>query len=185
MPLSASFPLAAAGLALLLAGCGGDRDAGGAATDGAPPAEAPAATRDAPPAATAPTDACTLASADEVRETAGVAGPGVSARSGGASVCTWSDEAGRSAVVQLFRDPADFERAREAFEGMYGAASPLPGVGDDAFVLGGRTGPIPTATVAARAGDSVVSVQVMAMDGAEATLRDQAVALTRVVVGRL
>jgi hypothetical protein len=164
--------------AVLLAGCGG--------TD-APRGDEPAATAapPAPPAAGA-REVCGMLSVEEVSAATGVAGECQAATSGGAQVGTWTDASGKSAIVQVHQTAARYEESRQAFESLYGGtAEELPDVGDQAFVIGGRTGPMPTATVGALQGATPISVQVMAMGGDPATLREQAIALTRTVLARL
>jgi hypothetical protein len=192
MPVRFSAPRLVAVLALpVLAACGG----GDAAEDAAP--DAPAAAADgaaapqaASPAAPAPGDApdpCALMSPGEVQAAAGVeAAEGNATTSGGASVCTWTDASGRSAVVQVHPTADWYDRSKDAFELQYGGtAEDALGIGDDAYRITGTTGPLPTATVGVRRGTTSATVQVMAMDGAPPTLESQALELARLLAQKL
>lgn len=155
----------------------------------APQGEAASATTTAAPTtATAQAgDPCLLLSADAVGAIAGLTGAkGVASKSGGADVCTWSDASGTSAVVQIFPASRTYDEIRDVFQSFYESdVEAIADLGDQAFHVGGRTASMPTATVGARKGSTLVSTQLMALGGDDATLRGQALDLARAVLDAL
>jgi hypothetical protein len=166
-------------LPLLLAACGGDADETAAGDAAAPPLAEAAA----PPAAPAagPQDPCTLIDPGNVSAATGL-GPvtGQPSTSGGAAVCTWTDAEGKSAIAQVFPSADGYQQSRQAFESLYGAtAEELEGIADQAYYIGGTTGPVPTATVGALKGQTAASFQVMAMNADTTDLRSAALELAQ------
>jgi hypothetical protein len=184
IPLGRSALIAAVAVVLAV-GCAREQatDAGNAdATSTAASTTTPAAP---PPAAAAKRDVCTMLSAEEVKTATGIEGKATPSTSGGADVCTWMSNAGKSAIVQLYPYASSYENSREAFEGLYKTKSEeLSGLGDKAFFVGGKTGPFESATISAMKGSNAISVQVLGM-GDAATLKNEATALTQVVLGKM
>lgn len=157
-----------------------------------PASSPPAATKAAAdaPAASAPAPtriaACESLSADDVKGLLGSAVEGATSSSGGADVCTWTGPTGKTAIIQIYATARSFEQSREAFERMYaGQAEDISGIGDKAFYIHGKTASFPTATLSVVKGAQAASVQVMEPKGDPAKLKTEAVALTKVVVGKL
>jgi hypothetical protein len=175
-------------LTVWLGACGGDA---APRTDDASAADTLTGDRPAGPTATASPaarpDPCTLLTAQEVQAATGVAASaGQASTSGGALVCTWTDAAGKSALVQVHAGPHRFEESRQVFEQVYDAASePVPGLGEQAFYIGGMTASFPTGTVSALQRGTAISTQVMGMGLDPATLRSQTVELARATLAKL
>ena len=167
--------------ALVLAGCAGDDTADTAATDVDARAEAPAAA--AAPAG--PTrDACTLVTREEVSAATGVDAEGESSSSGSATVCTWQDAQGRSAILQVYGNPNEYERSRATFEDFYDAAADdVSGVGERAFYIAGKQAVFSVGTLSAAEGGTAITVQVMSPTSED--LREPASALARTVLEKL
>jgi len=149
------------------------------------PNEAPAASATPTPIPSARPAACSTVSADRL-EKLGYSSEGKSSTSGGADVCTWMGDGGSSLIVQIFPTASHHEHAREQFESFFGAkADSLSGPGDDAFYIPGKTGPLLTATVGAKKGQTAISVQTLAMSGQAEALKATAVDVTRDILEKL
>jgi hypothetical protein len=146
-------------------------------------APAPAAAPVAAPTPPAGRDVCAMLTADELKAF-GISDAGKPSKSGGADVCTWMT-AGGAAIVQVYPYASAYEGARKAFEGLYKTtAEELSGLGDKAFAIEGKTGPMQTTTITAQKGTTPISVQIMG--GADrAKLKTQTTDLTRTVLGKL
>ena len=150
------------------------------------PETSTAASAPAPVVTTETRDACTVLALEEITAATGISTPGAPSTSGGASVCTWMSDTGKGTVLQVYSSASDYDSSRSAFESLYGgSAEDVSGVGDAAFYIGGETGPIPTATVSARKASSAISVQVMGMGEEPTRLRQQAIDLARVAIGKV
>lgn len=176
----------------VLAACSPDDSGADAGARSATSTSAPqaATTESAQPLARAPAagpaNPCTLMSTQEISAVAGLgANTGEPSTSGGAQVCTWADSNGKSAVVQVHASANRYAQSREAFESFYGGRVESVDIGEQGFYIGGRTGPLPTATVGARAGGAVISAQVMELGGDAAALRGQAMELARKLLQKL
>lgn len=145
---------------------------------------APAAAAPEPAPAPAPSrDACKSVSLEKLKALTGVDGEGTPSKSGGADVCTWTSASAKSAILQIYPSTSFYDRSREAFEGLQKQkAEDLSGLGDRAFYVGGKVSVMETATVSAQKGNTVISVQVMEMQGAGAALKAEATALTKEVL---
>lgn len=176
-------PILLAALLIPLAACGTDDPR---TEPGQPAADVPAAPASAEGAA-APRDACELMSPGEVSAAAGIGeATGQSSTSGGAQVCTWTDANGRSAILQVYPTAARYEESRQAFQSLYGGqAEDVSGIGDRAFYIGGRTGPVPTASVSAVEGGTAISAQVMGMNEDAESLRSGALELAQRALQKL
>lgn len=142
----------------------------------------------APPAAPTKRDVCAMLSADELKSAAGMNGAdqGKPSTSGGADVCTWFSSDGKGLVVQVFPYSSSYESARSAFEGLYETkSSELSGVGEKAYFLSGKTGPMATATLVAAKGQTPISVQVMGGSGNDESRKTEATNVANVLLGKL
>ncbi|HEX8274975.1 MAG TPA: hypothetical protein VF615_20235 [Longimicrobiaceae bacterium] len=165
VPVRSTRLLAALVAPLILAGCA-SRDAGDAAAVRSP---------------------CALLRAEEVGTIMG-GGPltGVPSTKEDVQDCTWMVGGGVAVIAEVRPDVARLESARRATEIVQrDEAQDLPGIGDEAFYVGGEAGPLAIATVGARKGSVAARVQVMSPEGDPVTLRNQAVELTRLLVPRL
>ena len=163
-------------LVILLAGCGGSESSSGTAT--APPATTSAA---------GPRDVCGMLTMDELKTAAGLQeATGQSSKSGGADVCTWMGAGGKAVVVQVFGSASDYDSGRSSFEGLYNTkAEEVSGIGEKAYYLFGKTGPMNTGTLVAAKGSTPISVQVMGSTGDAATMKGEATAIAHVILGKL
>lgn len=185
---SASFvrTLFAVSLVFITFACAQKEESVSTITDSSATTSAPAATPAPTPAAATSRDVCSMLTADELKAAAGIEGTGQKSTSGGADVCTWMGATGKGAVVQIYPYSSSYDNSREAFEGLYETkAQDVSGVGDKAFVMTGKTGPMETATVGAMKGSTPVSVQVMAAGAPSAQLKEEAIALTKLLLGKL
>lgn len=131
-----------------------------------------------------PRDVCAMLTAEELKSLAGIDKPGTKSTSGGADVCTWYG-AGGGVIAQVYPYKSSYEGSRSAFEGLYGTkAADLPGVGEKAFYIEGKTGPIATATISAMKGSTPISVQVMGSADA-ATRKKQASDVANALLAKL
>ena len=126
-----------------------------------------------------------MVTAEELKTATKIEGAGTPSTSGGAAVCTWYGGGG-AAILQVYGSASAYESSRTAFEGLYGGkTADLPGVGDKAFFIEGKTGPMSTATLSATKGSNAISVQVMGT-GSDAAARKQAATdLAKVVLTKL
>ena len=161
----------------------------------APPAapedevEAQAPSAEAAPQAAAraaAVDPCSLLTADELVASLGEAVQAEHSTSGGAQVCTWTAPSGRSVIVQFFSSTSDFDASKQTLERFYeGTALAVPGLGEQAFSIGGKTGPFATASVSATKSGRFVIVQVMDPAASLETLQPEALDLTKPVLTRI
>jgi hypothetical protein len=150
------------------------------APEGAPPATPPPTA-----AATAERDPCTLLTDEEVRAAARVDAQGT-ASGGGEAGCSWSDPRGKAVVVELRSGAEGYAQSVRAFEAQYEAApDPLADVGTQAVIFSGAAAGTPAATVVARHGAAALTVQVRGMGEDWGIMRDEAVALANVALGRI
>ena len=140
-----------------------------------------------PPAAPASRDVCAMLSADELKTAAGIEGAeGKKSTSGGADVCSWFGSDGKALVVQVYPYASSYNGARDAFEGLYNTkGQDLSGVGDKAFFMNGKTGPIATTTLVAQKGQTPVSVQVMGGSGNDEGRKEEAMNVAQALLGKL
>lgn len=189
--LATTMATAAASVLMLLAACSpDDKSANTDAGSAAPNAQAQRSEKPQPqPVADSASQTrkpCDLMSPQEISAAAGLAdNTGEASVSGGAQVCTWTDANGKAAVVQVHASAARYEQSRAAFESFYGGQAETVDIGDKAFFISGKTGPLPTATVSAQTGSATISVQVMEMNGDAAALRGAAEELARQMLRRL
>ena len=162
-------------MSVLIAACGRETATETAATP--PPATTVAKER----------NVCEMMTIDEIKTAAGIEeAVGQSSKSGGADVCTWSGSGGKMLVVQVFPYASSYDDSRKAFEGLYGGtAADVTGVGEKAFFLPGKTGPIATGTLVAQKGSTPISVQVMGGSGDDKTRQGEATAIAHVILGKL
>ena len=163
-------------LVMLLAACGGSESSTGAGTP------APATTSSA-----APRDVCGMLTMDELKTAAGLQeATGQSSKSGGADVCTWMGGGGKAVILQVFSSASDYDAGRSSFEGLYNTkAEEVAGIGEKAYYLFGKTGPMNTGTLVVGKGGTPISVQVMGASGDAATMKGEATAIAHVVLGKL
>ena len=162
-------------MSVLIAACGRETTTETAATP--PPTTTVAKER----------NVCEMMTIDEIKTAAGIdEAVGQSSKSGGADVCTWSGTGGKMLIVQVFPYASSYDDSRKAFEGLYGGtASEVTGVGEKAFFLPGKTGPIATGTLVAQKGSTPISVQVMGGSGDDKTRQGEATAIAHVILGKL
>lgn len=170
-------------LPLMLVACAEAETETDTVSDSAAAAAAPAPA--AAPAAPASRDVCAMISAEELKATTTIEGSGTPSTSGGADVCTWYGSNGVNAIVQLFPSVSSYDDSREAFEDLYEKkAEDIGGLGDAAFFLAGKTGPMETATVSVRQGARAISTQILGTNS-PADQRKQAIDLAKLVLGKL
>jgi hypothetical protein len=144
----------------------------------ATPAAAPAA---------APRDVCATLTVDELNKGAGLKdATGQSSKSGDADVCTWTDDTGKSVIVQVFSSASSYDQSRTAFESLYGGtAEDIAAIGEKAFFISGTTSGMPTGTLVVAKGSTPVSVQVMGGSGDATTRKGEATAIAHVVLTKV
>lgn len=189
-PLATTMAIAAASVLMLVACSPDDKSTNTDAGSAASTAQAQRSEKPQPqPVANSASQTrkpCDLMSPQEISAATGLAdNTGEASVSGGAQVCTWTDSNGKAAVVQLHASAARYEQSRAAFESFYGGQAENVDIGDKAFFISGKTGPLPTATVSAQMGSATISVQVMEMNGDAAALRGAAEELARQMLRRL
>ena len=140
-----------------------------------------------PPAAPTSRDVCAMLSADELKTAANLnAAEGKKSTSGGADVCSWFSSDGKALVVQVFPYASSYNNSREAFEGLYNTkAQDLSGIGDKAYFMNGKTGPMATTTLVAQKGSTPISVQVMGGSGNDNGRKQEATDVANLLLGKL
>jgi hypothetical protein len=171
--------------AVLLTACKGETTT--TTTTNAQTTQTTAAAPATPAATPASRDVCAMLSAEELKSAANLtAAEGKASKSGGADVCSWFGDGGKALVVQVFPYASSYDDSREAFEGLYNTkASDLSGVGDKAFFMNGKTGPMATTTLVAAKGTTPISVQVMGGSGDDASRKTEASRVATLLLSKL
>lgn len=152
-----------------------------------PSATATTASTPAATATAASRDVCGMLSAEELKSAANLENAeGKASTSGGADVCSWFGAGGKALVVQVFPYSSSYDNSRDAFEGLYDTkAQDLSGVGEKAFFMNGKTGPMATTTLVAQKGQTPISVQVMGTSGDDNSRKQEATNVANLLLGKL
>ncbi|KAA1421697.1 hypothetical protein F0U44_05335 [Nocardioides humilatus] len=129
---------------------------------------------------------CDYVSDDAASAAMGLPVTGNDSSVGGAAICTYATNDGLGNInVTVKQETGTFDATVAATESVGGPSTPLPGVGDEAAVMGSTTYNVPQGIVIAQAGDKIISVIVTAGVATEDEARAAATAVATEVVANI